>query len=209
MPPLPMNPRVSAHFSPSLSPHSLTVLRPLLRGIAMWHRERTRLVPLDADLEFDDIDVENVPAPDTPTLDELERALNAPYNAQPAALSMSQIEIETAIAAGQYLWAEATNSDDISFLHQPPIAKMLAAVRFAALLSNASLLSDVTAPRSFSMITIAERSERKAVWKNLANVLQRLADLSHVTRRLYGLNTGRSVVADAQCGNSENKPLRD
>ena len=35
-----------------------------------------------------------------------------------------------------------------SFLHQPPIAKMLVAVRFAALLSNASLLSDVTAPRS-------------------------------------------------------------
>ena len=178
MPPLSMNPRVSAHFSPSLSPHSLTVLRPLLRGIAMWHRERTRLVPLDADLEFDDIDVENVPAPDTPTLDELERALNAPYNAKPAALSMSQIEIEAAIAAGRDLWAEAANSDGISFLHQPPIASMLTAARFAALLSNATLLRDITAPRAFSMITIADRSERKAAWKNLSNVLQRLADLS-------------------------------
>jgi cell division protease FtsH len=176
MPPLSLNPRASAHTSPALSSHSLELLRPLLRSIAMWHRERTRLVPLDADLEFDDIDVENVADPDTPTREELERALNAPYEAKPAALSMPQNEIEATIAAGQDPWAMATDTDVSSFLHQPPIAKMLVAARFAALLSNASLLSDVTTPRAFSMITIPDRPERKAAWKNLGNVLQRLAD---------------------------------
>ncbi len=140
----------------------------------MWHRERTRLVPLDPKLEFDDIDVEDTPDP----LDELERALNAPYNAKPAASSMPQDAIDAAVAADRDPWAEAINSDGISFLHHPPIAKMLTAARFAALLSDAGLLSDVTTPRAFTMITIADRFERKAVWKNLGNVLQRLADIS-------------------------------
>ncbi|MEP4195943.1 MAG: hypothetical protein ABJL99_09945 [Aliishimia sp.] len=47
---LSMNPRASANFSPAFSPHSLELLRPLLRSIAMWHRERTRLVPLDPEV---------------------------------------------------------------------------------------------------------------------------------------------------------------
>ncbi len=178
MPSLSLNPRACALSRPALSPHSLELLRPLLRSIAMWHRGRTRLVPLDPELEFDDIDVEDTPEPDAPTQDELEGALNAPYEAKPAALSMSQHEIEAAIAADRDPWAEATNSDGISFLHQPPIAKMLVATRFAAMLSEASVMSGVTAPRSFTLITIADRSERKAVWKNLGNVLQRLADIS-------------------------------
>jgi len=104
MPCLPMNPRVSARTSPALSPHSLELLRPLLRSIAMWHRERTRLVPLDPEVEFDDIDVEDVADPDTPTLDELERAVNEPYAARPAALAMTQNDIEAAIAAGRDPW---------------------------------------------------------------------------------------------------------
>ena len=174
--PLSMNPRASAHTNHALSPHSLELLRPVLRSIAMWQRERTRLVPLDPDLEFDDIDVENVADPNTPTLDELERALNEPYAARPAALSMTQNEIAAAISADQDPWAEATNSDRIASLREPPIASMLTAARFAALLSNATLLHDITAPRSFSMITIADRSERKTAWKDLGNVLQRLAD---------------------------------
>ncbi len=178
MPPLSLNQRASAHTSPALSPHSLELLRPLLRSIAMWHRERTRLVPLDPELEFDDIDVEGAPELDTPAFDELERALNAPYEAMPAASSMPQHEIEAAIATGQDPWAETTNFDVSSFLHQPPIASMLTAARFAALLSNATLLLDITAPRAFSMITIPERTERKAAWKSLCNVLQRLADIS-------------------------------
>lgn len=144
----------------------------------MWHRERTRLVPLEPEVEFDDIDIEDTPDPDTPTLDELERALNAPYAAKPAASPMPQDAIDAAIAADRDPWAEAINSDGISFLHQPPIAKMLVAVRFAALLSDVDVLSEVTAPRSFSIVTIPDRSERKAAWKNLGNVLQRLADLS-------------------------------
>ncbi len=178
MPPLSLNPRASALSRPALSEHSLELLRPLLRSIAMWHRERTRLVPLDPKLEFDDIDVEDVADPDTPTLEELERALNAPYNAKPAASSMLQHEIEAAIETGQDPWAEGASCDLTSFLEQPPIAKMLVATRFAAMLSEASVMSGVTAPRSFTLITIPDRTERKAVWKNLANVLQRLADLS-------------------------------
>lgn len=154
------------------------VLRPLLRCIAMWHRERTRLVPLDPELEFDDIDVEDVTDPDTPTLDELERALNDPYDANPRALSMMQHEIEAAIATGRDPWADGASASLTSILKQPPIAKMLVAVRFAALLSDASLLSDVTTPRAFSLIALPDRSERKAAWKNLGKVLQRLADLS-------------------------------
>ncbi|MBT8155150.1 AAA family ATPase [Epibacterium ulvae] len=166
-----LNTRVSAPSTSTLSQHSLDLLRPLLRGIALWHRERTRLVPLDPDLEFDDI-----ADPDTPTQDELERTLNAPYDAKPTALHMPQDEIEAAIAAGQDPWAEAANTGGSSFLHQPPIANMLVAARFAALLSDAGLLSDVTTPRAFSMITIPDRAERKAAWKDIDNVLRRLAD---------------------------------
>lgn len=172
-----LNPRASAHFSPALSDHSIAVMRPLLRSIAMWHRSRMRLVPLDADLEFDDIEFEEAPGPDTPTLDELERALNAPYIAQPVASSMPQHEIEAAIAAGRDPWAEAANTDGISFLERPPIASMLVAARFAALLSDADVLSEVTAPRSFSIVTIPDSDVRKAAWKDIDNVLRRLADL--------------------------------
>lgn len=176
-----LNPHDSAHFSPTLSSHSLELLRPLLRCIAMWHRSRTRLVPLDPAVEFDDIDVEDVPDPDTPTLEELERTLNAPYNAKPAASSMPQHEIEAAIAAGQDPWAEAANSDGISFLERPLIASMLVAARFAAQLSDADVLSEVTAPRSFSTVTIPDRDIRKAAWKDIDNVLRRLADLCDET----------------------------
>lgn len=181
MPPLSLNPRASAHTSPALSPYSLELLRPLLRSIAMWHRERTRLVPLDPAVEFDDIDVEDVADPDTPTQDEPEHALNALYEAKPTALHMPKDEIEAAIAADRDPWAEGPNSDLSSYLHQPPIATMLVAACFAALLSNASLLSGVTTPRAFSIVTIPDRSERKAAWKNLGNVLQRLADLCDET----------------------------
>lgn len=173
-----MNPRASAPFTPVLSEHSLTFLTPLLRSIAMWHRERTRVVPLDQNLEFDDIDVEDVPDPETPTKEEFERALNDPYAARPAALSMTQNEIEAAIATDQDPWAEPANNDGITSLREPPIAAMLVAARFAALLSNATLLHDVSALRAFSLIAIPDRDERKTTWKNLGNVLQRLADLS-------------------------------
>ena len=177
-----MTPRANAHSSAALSDHSLTVLRPLLRSIAMWHRERTRLVPLDPDLEFDDINVEDMPEPEPTKNDALNRALNGAYEATPAALAMTQHEIETTIAAGRDPWAAASNetktSSNESSLPQPPVSSMIVAARLAAVFSDATTLSDVTAPRAFSLITIPDRSERKAAWKNLNNVLRRLADLS-------------------------------
>lgn len=176
MPNSSMNPRVSAPLNHAPSAHSLAIMRPLLRAIAVWHRERTRLVPIDPDIEFDDINVEDASEPKPPTRDDLDHALNGPYAAQPAASSMTRNEIAGAIKAGIDPSAEAI--DGSPFLYKPPVAMLIVAARFAVALSDAAIVSQITAPRAVSLLAIPDRTERKAAWKNIEHVLQRLADLS-------------------------------
>ncbi len=137
------------------------------------------MVPLDPELDFDDIEAEETPDPAVPARDELQRVLNEPYTSAPAASAMNPDEIKAAIAADRDPFAEAIDrtSDTDSFLERPQVPTMIMAARFAALLNSAELQCEVTAPRSFTVLTIANDDAREAVWKDIDNVLRRLADL--------------------------------
>lgn len=171
------NPHASAHSQHVLTDHALSTLRPLLRGIAMWHRERTRLVPVDPETEFDDIDLDAPLVPDPPAKVEFERALNGPYGAMPEAETLTPDQIVQAHVDMRDPWANGAGVENTAPLHQPPISKMIVAARFAAVLTCPDLLHDITAPRAVTLLAIPDSQDRKVAWKNLRNVLQRLADL--------------------------------
>ncbi|RPE72194.1 peptidase M41-like protein [Pacificibacter maritimus] len=137
------------------------------------------MTPLELKIDFDDIDVEEAAEPTAPALNELHRALNEPYSFTPAASAMAPVEIKAAISAGRDPLAEAKDQspDKTNFLTRPPMPSMIMAARFAALLSSEETQRELTAPRSFTMLTIADNDEREAVWKEIDNVLRRLADL--------------------------------
>lgn len=169
-----MNPRASA-----LSPHALSMLHPLLRSTAFWHRDRHREWPVDPVTEFDDIDVE---APD-PSIRDLSNAhylrlLNKPYSSSPAASSMSAREIADSIAHGIDPYATSPDKSATPFLNQPPIASMIIAAQFAALFTSEGVLSEVTAARAFSVIAIPDATSRQTFYDHIDNVLSRLRDLS-------------------------------
>ena len=174
-----MNPYVNVRALPALSEHSLTVLRPLLRSMAMWHRGRTKMEPLDPDLDFDDVEVEDTPEAKAPADNELQRILNEPYSFTPAASAMTPSEIKAAIAADRDPFSEAidTSPDTGQFLPRPPVPALIMAARFAALLMSADIVKDMTAPRAFTMLTIPGDDEREAAWKDIDNVLRRMAAL--------------------------------
>ena len=179
MPRSSMNPHVSALSTHALSAHSLDVLRPLLRSIAMWHRGRTKMAPLELKLDFDDIDIDEADDPTVPDLSERHLALNEPYSFTPAASTMTPHEITAVITADRDPLAEAIDPspDKTLFLPQPPMPTLIVAARFAALLASPELKQQITSPRAFSLITIPDRSEREVAWKTLDNVLRRLAEL--------------------------------
>ncbi|MFT7107700.1 MAG: hypothetical protein ACJAVT_002227, partial [Yoonia sp.] len=137
------------------------------------------MVPFDQELDFDDIEAEETPDPTVPARDELQRALNEPYASVPAASAMTPGEIKIAIDKGRDPFAEAIDAKPgkHNFLARPPVPTMIMATRFAALLRSAGAQSEITAPRAFTMLTIADNQEREAVWKDIDNVLRRLADL--------------------------------
>lgn len=183
MPPFSMNSRASAHSSPALSDHSVTVLRPLLRSFAMWHQGRTKMVPLDPDLDFDDVEAEETPDPAVPADEELQRVLNEPYSSTPAASAMTPSEIKAAIAADRDPFAEAIDAspDTGQFLPRPPVPALIMAARFAALLTSSDIVKEMTAPRAFTMLTIPNDDDREAAWKDIDNVLRRSADLCDIS----------------------------
>jgi len=174
MPPISMNPRASA-----LSPHALSMLRPLLRSTAFWHRDRHREWPVDPATEFDDIDVE-VPDPPIRELSNADyhRLLNVPYSATSMASSMSAAEIADSISQGIDPYATSSENSATPFLNKPPIPSMIIAAQFAALFTSESILSEFSAPRSFSVIAIPDATARQTYYDHIDEVLSRLRDLS-------------------------------
>lgn len=137
------------------------------------------MAPIELKLDFDDIDIDEADDPTVPDLSERQLALNEPYSFRPEASTMTPHEITAVITAGRDPLAEAIDPspDETKFLTRPPMPTLIVAARFAALIASPELERKITAPRAFSMITIADRSEREVAWKTLDNVLRRLADL--------------------------------
>ena len=137
------------------------------------------MTPLELKIDFDDIDIDEADDPTVPDLSERQLALNAPYSFTPTASAMTPDEVATALEAGRNPLAEAIcpSSDKTTFLPQLPLPTLIVAARFAALLASPELERKLTSPRAFSLIAIPDKSDREVTWKNLDNVLRRLADL--------------------------------
>ncbi|WP_170595673.1 AAA family ATPase [Ruegeria arenilitoris] len=159
----------------ALSPHALSLLRPLLRRIALWHRDLT------ADLQSatepdDDVSDTGPTRPDVRSLPPHLR-MNEPYGATPAVHGMHDRDIARAIADGRDPWAEADGTGDTNRLSDPPIEPMVAAARFAALFESAEDVAAVTRDRALTVILAPSSEDRRLMWAQMDSILGWLAEL--------------------------------
>ncbi|MFG6627034.1 AAA family ATPase [Sulfitobacter sp. 1A12056] len=176
-----MNPRASA-----LSPHVRSIMRPLLRRIALWHRDRVaeaRVIsgsPADFDAETCDLGVgTGVPPSFDAMLTPLQARFDALYSATPAASGMTDSEVAEAIAERCDPWAEELDTHRTSPLPQPPVASLLYAARFATLLQSDKDIEVFTKSRSFTQLAVASSQDLKAVRREIERILEWLSDLDH------------------------------
>ena len=161
-------------------------MRPLLRRIALWHRDRvaeTRVIsgsPADFDEGTCDLAVgTGVPPSFDAMLKPLQSRFDALYSAEPAACGMTDSEISEAIAEGFDPWAEELDTHHASPLPQPPMASLLYAARFAALLESDKDIEVFTKSRSFTQLAVASFQDLKAVRREIERILEWLSDLDH------------------------------
>jgi cell division protease FtsH len=189
MVPSSLNPRASA-----LSPHVLSIMRPLLRRIALWHRDRiaeARVIsgsPADFDAGTCDLAVgTGVPPSFDAMLTPLQARFDAFYSATPAASGMTDSGFAEAIAEGFDPWAEEIDTHRTSPLPQPPVASLLYAARFAALLQSDKNIEVLTKARSFTQLAVASAQDLKAVRREIERILEWLSDLeNHLDSRWRG-----------------------
>jgi len=169
----------------ALSPHALSIMRPLLRRIALWHRDRVaelRPEP-DADFDIDDIDTEDTPGQTSAErLDALalplELRINAPYSATPAASLMSPAEIAEALSEGHDPWAEEAETFRTGRMLQPPIRIMSVAARFATIFETAAVKDEMTRSRAMTRIEVGSVETGRALYNELTRILPWLSELS-------------------------------
>ncbi|WP_339638143.1 AAA family ATPase [uncultured Sulfitobacter sp.] len=176
-----LNPRASA-----LSPHVLSIMRPLLRRIALWHRDRVAEARVisgsHADFDEGTCDLAvgtGVPPSFDAMLTPLQARFDALYSATPAASGMTDDEVAEAIAEGFDPWAEEIDTHRTSPLPQPPVASLLYAARFAALLQSDGDIEVFTKPRSFSQLQAASPQDLKPLRREIERILEWLSDLDH------------------------------
>jgi cell division protease FtsH len=181
MEPSSLNSRASA-----LSPHVLWIMRPLLRRIALWHRDRVaeaRVIsgsPADFNEGTCDLAVgTGVPPSFDAMLTPLQARFDALYSAEPAASGMTDSEVAEAIEEGFDPRAEEIDTHRTSPLPQPPVASLLYAARFAALLQSDRDIEVFTTPRSFTQLAVASSQDLKAVRREIERILEWLSDLDH------------------------------
>ncbi|MBO9429539.1 AAA family ATPase [Sulfitobacter sp. R18_1] len=189
MPPSSLSPRASA-----LSPHVLSIMRPLLRRIALWHRDRiaeSRVIsgsPANFDEGNCDLAVgTGVPPSFDAMLLPPQSRFDALYSATPAASGMTDSEVAEAIGEGFDPWAEEIDTHRTSPLPQPPVASLLYAARFAALLQSDRDIEVFTTPRSFTQLAVASPQDLKVVRREIERILEWLSDLeNHLDSRWRG-----------------------
>ncbi len=159
----------------ALSPFALSLLRPLLRRIALWHRDLS--ADLQSDNGPDDDESDTGPArPDVRSLPPFLR-MDEPYSATPAAHGMRDRDITRAIADGRDPWAEADGTGQTNRLSDPPIEPMVAAARFAALFDSPEDVAAVTRNRALTVILAPSPEDRRLMWAQMDSILGWLADL--------------------------------
>lgn len=114
-----LNPRGSA-----LSPHALSILRPLLRRIALSHPNSLEYILANADGALAEADEtpkyeEN---PKVPAIkDPLPIHLDQPYSSEPSAHALTADAFATAIAMGTDPWAEDADTGANNQLSRAPV----------------------------------------------------------------------------------------
>lgn len=175
----------------ALSPHALSIMRPLLRRIVLSHRDCVGEIKSETDADFDveDFDTEDTPGQaSAERLDALalplELRINAPYSATPAASLMSSAEIAEALSEGHDPWAEEAETFRNGRVLQPPIRIMAIAARFVALFQTAALIDEMTSRRAMTRIEVGSAEDRKALYTELARILPWLSELSELSEPL-------------------------
>ncbi|SEG37473.1 hypothetical protein SAMN05421751_1553, partial [Jhaorihella thermophila] len=158
----------------ALSPHALSLLRPLLRRIALWHRDLT--ADLQSDTGPDDVSGTGPARPDVRSLPPLLR-MDEPYGATPAVHGMRDRDIARAISECRDPWAEAHGTGDTNRLSDPPIEPMVAAARFAALFDGPEDVAAVTRDRALTLILAPSSEDRRLLWAQMDSILGWLAEL--------------------------------
>lgn len=159
----------------ALSPFALSLLRPLLRRIALWRRDLT--ADLQAATDPDNDESGTGPArPDVRSLPPLLR-MEEPYGATPAVHGMHDRDIIRALAEGRDPWAEADGTGQTNRLPDPPIDAMVAAARFAALFDSAEDVAAVTRDRALTVILAPSSEDRRLMWAQMDSILDWLAEL--------------------------------
>ncbi len=169
------NPRGSA-----LSPHALSILRSLLRRIALAHRNSLEYILANADGAPGEANEtsEREEEPRVPTIkDPLPQHLDQPYSSVPTARALTTDAIATAITMGTDPWAEDADTGANNQLSRAPVRKMLVAARFAALLSTPEFVDAILAPRACTSIVMPSASDRRRVYHELEDILDMLSDI--------------------------------
>ena len=178
MPHTSLNPRDS-----TLSTHAFSIMRPLLRRIALSHRDG---VTTSSDTTFDlDKPDESYESEDNTVTQRLQALatplrvrLDQPYSAAPAAKTMTAQEIAADIADGNDPWADEAGTHRNNSLIRPPIKSMLTAARFAALLTDAYVIDMVTARRACTLITVPGTFNHRTLNEEINAILEWLADIA-------------------------------
>ena len=173
----------SLDHAPSLAPHCPLASRPCRRS-----PRRQRLTPADFDEGTCDLAVgTGVPPSFDAMLTPLQTRFDALYSATPAASGMTDSEVAEAIAEGFDPWAEELDTHRTSPLPQPPVASLLYAARFAALLQSDSEIDVFTTPRSFTQLSVTSTQDLKAVRREIERILEWLSGVeNHLDSRWRG-----------------------
>lgn len=133
--------------------HTLSLLRPLLRRIALTRRDQ--LAALQSTLD------KSVEPP-------VILRLAQPYTGVPAAPHMSDDQISDALAAGRDPYAETNLAQPPTAPANPPLREMLVAARFAVMLESPELIDALTTPQALTFISVPSTEDQTTLSREIS-----------------------------------------
>lgn len=170
------------------SRHMLSILRPLLRRIALKHRDAAGVAdePLGAGVEAFDLESQNdhVTALLDATASSEQQRADSYYQSTPSAASLSEAELATQFAEGHDPWSEEAGTLQNGRLKRPPVRQLTVAARFLSMLPSEESVDELLAPRSCTHLIIAG-SDRVSI---VANGIEDVAKFLAGTTGIVGAN---------------------
>ncbi|WP_299146686.1 ATP-binding protein [uncultured Tateyamaria sp.] len=193
--------------------HALSIMRPLLRQIALWQRERhgTAKDVNENSCDFDDTEIEETKREtasarvDALAVPVKERA-DAFFKAKTAASRMSQAEIAEWLQAREDPWAAEADTFDNGQLYRPHIRFLTSAARFAALLNSPEDIERINRRRSCTHLIVPIADQISTVATAMDFVLEWLEDQEEPvgsTWRNFHITTDHTPSAKSRLSSRE------